>query len=95
LHQQLQYVLAALLCGSRSNARLWIVCGVALAILAACGLLSFIALRSFAAEKHSAGEDRFRARHFLAGIGIMGAVLFLFAVLLQLAALFYLPLCTG
>jgi hypothetical protein len=94
-HQQLQYVLAALLCRNDAIARLWIVSAVAFLTVVVGGILSWAAARVLAAEQNYEGRDALRARHFMAGVGIMGALIFLFAVALQAAALLFLPVCTG
>ncbi|HEX3429486.1 MAG TPA: hypothetical protein VHT03_01255 [Rhizomicrobium sp.] len=95
LHQQLQYVLAAMFCGHSRPSPLWSVSVAAVVIVAVGAALSWLAVRSFAAEKEAEAEDAFRARRFVAKVAIMGALLFLFAIMLQAAAIFYLPLCTG
>lgn len=95
LHQQVQYVLGSLFCGHSSSAALWIVTAAALAVLVAGALASWFVLRSFAAEKDVERQDGFRARRFLANLALMGAALFLFAIVLQAVAVLYLPLCTG
>jgi hypothetical protein len=94
-HQQLQYVLAALLCRNDAIARMWIVSAIALLIVILGGLLSWAAIRSFASETGFEAQDGLRARHFMAGVGTMGALIFLFAVVLQAIALLFLPVCTG
>jgi hypothetical protein len=95
LHQQIQYVLAALFCGRPSPASLWMVSAVAIAIVLFGTVLSWLTIRAFAGETQDETGDYYRPRRFLAIVAFMAAALFLFAIMLQLAATFYLPLCTG
>jgi cytochrome b subunit of formate dehydrogenase len=95
LHQQTEYVIAAMVCNSGAILPMWTISAAALLILVTGAILSWLAIRSFAAEKQIEAHDRFRARRFLASVAMMGALLFLFALVLQIAAVLYLPVCTG
>jgi hypothetical protein len=95
LHQQVQYVLAALLCGRPSPAPMWIASAAGIAIVLVGAALSCLTIRIATREKDAEVQDGLRARRFFATVSIMAAALFLFAIVLQLAATFYLPMCTG
>jgi hypothetical protein len=88
--QQASYVVASVSCANGQR-NLWIVAALALLLLAAGFALSASAIRAFpdAGSEESGG----RPRRFLAQVGIMAAAVFLFALLLQIAAFFFLPVC--
>jgi hypothetical protein len=87
-HQQLGYILAARLC--RGDEAWLPVLGVA-ALLALLGgaAMSWLALR----QTSPGGPDAVRARRFVATLGLMGASLFGFAVVLQMSAAAFLAPC--
>jgi hypothetical protein len=94
LHQQGGYSIASWVCGAAAGP-IWSVTIFALILLLAGGWLSWRALRLLAADGGAFAGARQRPRHFLALIGVMATLLFLFAILLQAGAVLFLPGCTG
>src|SRR4051812_7058210 len=86
LHQQGGYTIASWVCGSATGP-IWSVTILALILLLAGGWFSWRALRLLAAD----GGAQRRPRHFLALIGAMATLLFLFAIFLQAGAALFLP----
>lgn len=89
LHQQSGYVLASMVC-SRRSFTIWAVSALAVVLLVCGALVSWRALR-----QNMGAEDvqLARPRRFMASIGLMACLLFLFAILLQASALLFLPSC--
>jgi hypothetical protein len=92
LHQQANYVIAALVCGSGARA-MWGVSALAIALLIAGGLLSWRALKKLAGASEGARQDSVRVRRFLANIAVPVALIFFFAILMQICAMLFLPAC--
>jgi hypothetical protein len=93
LHQQTSYIIASWLCGTAAGS-LWIVSAAALLLLAVSIWLSWSALRAVVIDSSPSTVFR-RPRHFLAVVGLLAALLFLFAVFLQASAALFLPGCAG
>ena len=91
LQQQASYVLASIACASGQTA-LWGVGALALLLLAAGFALSLFAYWRLRKDPR---QDDGRPSRFLAQVGIMAAALFLFAIVLQIAAFFFLPVCVS
>lgn len=89
LHQQAAYITASWSCGTNAAPRIWLSSVAGLVVLLAGLFLSVVALR------RRGLPEKVRPRRFLAVIGILGALLFLFALVLQAAAAFFLPGCIG
>lgn len=87
--QQASTVIASMSC-SGGRIQLWIVTALALLVLAAGLALSMFAVRRL---REPATNGNGRPRRLLAHIGVMAAAIFLFAILLQIAAFFFLPVC--
>jgi hypothetical protein len=86
IHQQAGYVLAALSCEHRMILLPLLTAASAIVVLSG-GYLSWFVWRSFPAQ----AQDE--TRHFLAGLSLLCAVLFAFAILLQGAATLFLEVC--
>jgi hypothetical protein len=91
MHQQGGYIIAAWACGTATR-NLWLVGAAALILLTVGAWLSWRALQSSAID-HANNTDSLRPRTFLALIGLLAALLFLFAVFLQASATLFLPGC--
>ncbi|MBV9992351.1 MAG: hypothetical protein JOZ72_13800 [Alphaproteobacteria bacterium] len=87
LHQQAGYIMAAWSCAHASEG-IWLSGALALLLLLAGAAISWIAFKRSRA-------DGLEARHFLAGVALMAAAIFCFALLLQIAAPFFLPGCVA
>jgi steroid 5-alpha reductase family enzyme len=88
--QQASYIVASISCAG-AEPKLWIIAALALLLLAAGLAVSLHAARKLQ-EERAPGEDS-RPRRLLAQVGTMAAAIFLFAILLQIAAFFFLPVC--
>ncbi len=84
LHQQAGYIVASWSCAHAPEG-VWVSGAIALVLLLSG---SWISWRAFV---RTGAEDR--PRHFLAAVALMGAAVFGFALLLQIAAPFFLPGC--
>jgi len=91
LQQQVGYVAASWLCGNDLGFVLALSVA-ALALLLGGGWLSWRVLVPHPAPDQS---DLWRPRHFLALVSLLAALLFLFTILMQAAAAFFLPGCVG
>ena len=83
------WVCASVAC-TNGQAALWGVGALALLLLAAGFSLSLFAFHRSHEDLQQGGAH---PRRFLAAISIMAAAIFLFAVALQIGALFFLPVC--
>jgi hypothetical protein len=95
LQQQAGYVAVSWICGGAASGPVFLLTGAALLLLAIGGWASWRALRLLFASDQTEGSDRLRPRRFLGLVAVMAALLFLFTILLQAAAAFYLPGCVG
>jgi hypothetical protein len=95
LQQQAGYVAASWICGEAASGPVWLLTGAALVLLVAGAWASWRALRLLFASDQTEDSDRLRPRRFLGLVSVMAALLFLFTILLQAAAAFYLPGCLG
>ena len=95
LQQQGGYVAASWLCGNAGKPAVWLFTLAALLLLAAGAWLSWGALRPLLYDSRTAESDIWRPRRFLSLVALLVALLFLFAVLMQAAAAFFLPGCVG
>ena len=95
LQQQAGYVAVSWICGGGAKGPVFLLTGAALLLLAVGGWASWRALRLLFASDQTEGSDRLRPRRFLGLVAVMAAQLFLFTILLQAAAAFYLPGCVG
>jgi hypothetical protein len=93
LHQQTSYIIASWRCGTAAG-NLWIVSAAALFVLAASIWLSWGALRALVIDSSPNTVFR-RPRRFLAVVGLLAALLFLFAIFLQASAALFLPGCAA
>jgi hypothetical protein len=91
LHQQTGVIIASWACGEAASG-IWIGGAIAGLLLLAGAAMSGLGLRGawVGAPEHIA-----RPRRFLAIVALMASALFLFALLLQVAASFFLPGCLG
>jgi hypothetical protein len=95
LQQQAGYIVASWVCGGSARAPVWLLTGAALVLLAAGAWATWRALRLLFMSDQTEDSDRLRPRRFLGLVAVMAALLFLFTILLQGAAAFYLPGCVG
>ena len=86
LHQQTGYIVAAWACTNAPQG-VWLSGAAAFALLAIGGGISWRALVR--------ARSTSPARHFLASVALLAALVFAFALLLQIAAPFFLPGCVG
>jgi hypothetical protein len=92
LHQQTSYVIASLACASNGRG-LWLASGIAALVLLIAAFASWrMPHGRLAAES---GDDVLRPRKLLTIISLLAALLFLFAIFLQVGAMFFLPACAG
>jgi hypothetical protein len=94
LQQQGGYIAVSWFCGPAASRPVWLLTGAALVLLGfgtwlTCRALLLLVVRD------SEASDLVRPRHLLGLIALMGALLFLFTILLQAAAAFFLPGCIG
>jgi hypothetical protein len=94
LQQQGGYIVVSWVCGPAASRPVWLLTAVALMLLAVGTWLSWRAMLFLAAGDNEA-SDLLRPRRLLALIGLMAALLFLFTILLQAVAAFFLPGCVG
>lgn len=92
LHQQVGYILASWACHEAAGA-IWLSGAVAVILLLGGAVLSGQGWRAACADR--APEEPARPRRFIATVALMASALFLFAMLLQIAAAFFLPGCVG
>jgi hypothetical protein len=90
LHQQAGYLFASWAC-ARAPADIWLSGSFAVLLLLAGAVLSALAWRSAG----GLADEAARPRRFLAVVALMIGALFLFALLLQMAAALFLPGCVG
>ena len=95
LQQQGGYVAASWLCGNLGRPAVWLFTLLAVALLVAGAWLSWATLRPLLYDSGTEESDSGRPRRFLSLVSLMVALLFLFAVLMQGAAAFFLPGCVG
>lgn len=84
-HQQIGYIAASFLCSGTATF-FWVVTFVAVLLLLAGLAAALLSARG-------RGEDG--PRRFLLSISVLASALFLFAILLQATALWFLPGCAG
>src|SRR3569833_1845202 len=94
LQQQAGYVIASWAC-HYDVGPIWLLTMIGFVLLLAGGWFSWQALRSFPDAPLIAASDVWRPRRFMAVVALMGALLFLFAILMQAAAAVFLPGCVG
>jgi hypothetical protein len=92
LQQQAGYVIASWACHYDVEP-IWLLTAVGFVLLLTGGWFSWQALRPDTAT--NAHSDIWRPRRFMALVALMGALLFLFAILMQAAAALFLPGCVG
>jgi len=95
LQQQGGYVAASWMCGNLGKPAVWLFTLVALLVLVAGTWLSWRSLRPLLHDSRTDESDIWRPRRFLSLVSLLVALLFLFAVLMQAAAAFFLPGCVG
>ncbi len=89
LHQQTGYILASMVC-SKSSYAIWAVSALGVSLLLCGALISWRAMRQ---KEDGPADNVVRPRKFIASVGLMACLLFLFAILLQASALLFLPSC--
>jgi hypothetical protein len=89
LHQQTSYMLVPVSCGQRAMILLLVTAGAA--ILALLG--GYTAYTGWRALPEKAEDRHLRVRRFLAGLSLLFTAIFLFAILLQAAAMLILNSC--
>ena len=94
LQQQAGYVIASWACHYDVEP-IWLLMAIGFVLLLAGGWFSWQALCPFPDATLIAGSDVWRPRRFMAVVALMGALLFLFAILMQAAAALFLPGCVG
>lgn len=94
LQQQAGYVIASWRCGY-DIAPIWLLTAIAFLMLGFGGWLSWRALRPLLDQSSASRTDFWRPRQFLSMVGYMAILLFLFAILMQAGAAFFLPGCVG
>jgi hypothetical protein len=90
LHQQAGIIIASWSC-AKAPEGIWVSGIVAGLLFVGGAIFTGTALRA----ARSLPEDVGRPRRFLGGISLMASALFLFALVLQVAASFFLPGCVG
>jgi hypothetical protein len=95
LQQQAGYIAASWVCGAGAARPIWLLTLFSLILLLAGSLLSWRAIRPLLNGGHIKGSDFWRPRRFLSLVSLMAALLFLFTVLMQAAAVLFLPGCLG
>jgi hypothetical protein len=94
LQQQGGYIAVSWVCGPAASRPVWLLTAGALILLAVGTWLNWRALRPLLMVD-SETSDLKRPRRLLGLVGLMGALLFLFTILLQAGAAFFLPGCVG
>jgi hypothetical protein len=92
LHQQAGYLLASWAC-EKAAIGIWISGLLAVLLLLAGAILSSLSFKR--TQRGSLPQTAPRPRWFMAIIALMASALFLFALILQMAAPFFLPGCVG
>lgn len=94
LQQQGGYVIASWVC-HYDIGPIWLLTAMAFALLIGGGWLSWQALRPLLSDVQVNESEVWRPRRFLSLVALMGALLFLFAILMQAGAALFLPGCVG
>lgn len=93
--QQLEgFVIASWVC-QYDLGPIWFLTSMAFIILIAGSWFSWQALRPLLSDVRVDNSDLWRPRRFMSLVALMGALLFLFAILMQAAAALFLPGCVG
>jgi hypothetical protein len=95
LQQQVGYIAASWICGAGVRQPAWFLTAGSLVLLLAGGWVSWEALKPLLNDGRTEDSDLWRPRRFLIWVALMASLLFLFAILLQAAAVFFLPGCLG